>query len=714
MSGEFAGNAGQRQLEDLALQGCALITDDAIEELAYHCQRLTRIDLGRCFRLGDRSLLALLRNSGRMAVTDANARERTRSAKLTKLSITGCNGVTLTGLLAIEKYLSTSLSSGNRDDAIDLDDRELDTESSLVSLEFSCPPLKKGTNKTQNGHFLFPSTSTTGARANLSQASRFFRTLPRTLEDIAIHDAVTLSHNDVICLVDRIGSNLKTLRLDNANAIGSDTFSHILTMCPNLTVLCIPRATRLDDTGVTQLKNAKCAQSLVELDLSACHLLTDACLTSLALNDPSDQGSREPSPVMQRSLKGKSVCGQEQAGRFPNLRRLDLSYNDKLTLSGIIPLVMSLKNLCALDVSFCGEGVTRPWSMLLESLRPILNPSAVDSPQPSSEQGNTLNGNSSLQAGGASFPEESHGEGSSSQSAASMQEEEYQSTASAATSAHGIQQLTSGVNNMIISGRRGLGGYVGPWLTRLTGYQSQNDGSRQYPGQGMPHDLQNGQTQGSTSSTSSPSNPRIVDSSTHHVNGSRDQCSNSHRRGSGCCSASSSPTYPTPHTMLVDRLDVLEYAPRRAGIPARFLHDSWFTAQHQSQLQHLYYFQQRRQREVQEQVAAAAMGGGGPNNGQVNFLELLQGITGPDVPHLPRELTSHPVMIRAGIPQPQHPTVVNVDVMEPNNNSNWVIVSLRRRHHRQHHNHRQGMGVMGHCEISAWGLARLKEEWAMT
>ncbi|KAF9925670.1 hypothetical protein BGZ65_007625, partial [Modicella reniformis] len=260
------------------------------------------------------------------------------------------------GLLAIERYLSFTPSAGSESGyESKSDDLELETESSLVSLEFTCPALKKTSNKAQNGQFLATLTTSFSVAAitgysHLSQASRFFITLPRTLEEIIIYDAYTLSHDDVICLVDRVGPNLKSLRLDNANAISSDTLSHILTLCPNLTVLCIPRATRLDDSGVIQLKKAKCAKSLVELDLSACHTLTDACLTSLAVDDSPEQPS---SPSLERSSKGKSVYGGEVACRFPNLRRLDLSYNDKMTLTGIIPLVMSLKNLCALDVSFC-------------------------------------------------------------------------------------------------------------------------------------------------------------------------------------------------------------------------------------------------------------------------------------------------------------------------------------------------------------------------
>ncbi|KAF9981631.1 hypothetical protein BGZ75_007022 [Mortierella antarctica] len=166
-----------------------------------------------------------------------------------------------------------------------------------------------------------------------SAVSQFFQGLPATLEEITIHDAHILNCDDLISLVRRVGTNLKRLKLDNANAVNSETLTYILTLCPNLTVLCIPRAIRLDDAGVVQLASARCAQSLVELDLSSCHNLTDTCLIGLA------EANNRPGHSLEENAKGKSVEDRhEQPSVFPNLRKLDLSYNDKLTLAGIIPI----------------------------------------------------------------------------------------------------------------------------------------------------------------------------------------------------------------------------------------------------------------------------------------------------------------------------------------------------------------------------------------
>ncbi|KAG0271758.1 hypothetical protein BGZ95_000380 [Linnemannia exigua] len=347
------------QLEELSLQGCGLIT-----EVALHCTRLCSINIGQCQRAGDKSLGALLRASGRMTQLDPASKVRTRNAHLRKFGVAGCRGITYSGLTAITEQLNAVGSA-------EAGDFHQPQRSSLVSLEFTCPAVKTTPIESLNGLSSSLSTSSTTSMRRQSQASRFFRTLPSTLEEISIHDAYTLSHSDVITLVDQVGPGLKVLRFDHANAINSETLGHLLAVCPNLTVLSIPRASRLDDSGVIQLIGAKCAGSLVELDLSACHLLSDGCLTALAKCT-----SAATSTML--NDKGKGVQDPDSC-LFPNLRRLDLSYNGKLTLGGIIPLVMSLKNLCALDVSFCGDGVTRSWSSTLESLRPILNPTSTSS-----------------------------------------------------------------------------------------------------------------------------------------------------------------------------------------------------------------------------------------------------------------------------------------------------------------------------------------------
>ncbi|KAF8948121.1 hypothetical protein BGZ47_006379 [Haplosporangium gracile] len=816
------------QLEELSLQGCGLVTDDAIEEVALHCTRLHSINIGQCQRAGDKSLEALLRASGQMTQLDPSSRVRTRNAQLTKLSVAGCRGITYSGLSAITERLNVA---GSTEQEGYLQSQQ---RSSLVSLEFTCPAVKTPTFENVSGLSMLISTTPTSTRTQ-SQASRFFRTLPATLEEISIHDAYTLSHSDIITLVDQVGMGLKVLRFDHANAINSETLGHVLAVCPNLTVLSIPRASRLDDSGVVQLVGAKCASSLVELDLSACHSLTDGSLTALAKCTPTSSRTS----ALPENDKGKGIQEQPDPCLFPNLRRLDLSYNDKMTLGGIIPLVMSLKNLCALDVSFCGDGVTRSWSSTLESLRPILNPtssSAMDSA-----------GIDDLLGGVVIESDYSEDEESSNysqqQQYTTRREQQLQfsphvvsSTAVTPPQQYGLssqnlQQFMNGVAPLVNPSRLSLGRYVGPLLTRATSSNTitnTNNGivlqhPQQYPGQGGTSlnrsSLGNRRRSSGSSVTSSSSTSSIMSSSSSGSSSSSmiSDCPSTSSSSSSSSSSSfsqgkspSGSAGPKRNThsrrrscsriLLADRLDVLENTPRRVGVAASFHLESWFTPQHQLQLQHLFQIQSQHQRDLQEIQAAAVQAALGnqmlnQHNAHANNATgaAVASSLANSMPFaaLSAEMMNHPVMtaIRIGAatvgginngggpPANEHDNggvggsvdggvahgamhgagvnnTISQNLFDSTNNNNETPPQVYHRnrrlsvtagdgapgpgagagvtggsraggvrhHYRHHYQHPQyqphhlrsplSSAAMGHCEISAWGLIKLREEWA--
>ncbi|KAF9151028.1 hypothetical protein BG015_007154 [Linnemannia schmuckeri] len=818
------------QLEELSLRGCGLVTDDAIEEVALHCTRLHSINIGQCQRAGDKSLEALLRASGRMTQLDPSSRVRTRNTQLTKLGVAGCRGITYSGLSAITERLNTA---GSTEQEGYLQPQQ---QSSLVSLEFTCPAVKTPTVENVSGSSMPTSTTATSTRTQ-SQASRFFRTLPATLEEISIHDAYILSHSDIITLVDQVGPGLKVLRFDHANAINSETLGHVLAVCPNLTVLSIPRASRLDDSGVVQLVGAKCASSLVELDLSSCHSLTDGSLIALAKCTPTSLRTS----TLPENDKGKGIQEQPDPCLFPNLRRLDLSYNDKMTLSGIIPLVMSLKNLCALDVSFCGDGVTRSWSSTLESLRPILNPtssSTMDSTGIDDLLGNTV-----IESDHSEDEESSNN--SQQQQYSPQQEQQLQFSSHVAStsgvpppqqyglSSQNLQRFMSGVSPLVNPSRLGLGRYVGPLLNRATSSNNitntNNDiilqHPQQYPGQGGASfdqtSLGNRRRSSASSMTSSTSTSSTMSSSSSGSSSSSMISDYSSAPSSSSSSSSSSsyqgkspPTSAGPkrnthlrrrscsRILLADRLDVLENTPRRVGIAASFYLESWFTPQHQLQLQHLFQIQSQHQRDLQEIQAAAVQAAlsnqmlnqhnANANNATGTTMANLFANSMPFAA-LSAEMMNHPVMtaIRVGAATvgginngggppandhgndgvggiahgAMHGAGVNNTISQnlfdsiTNNNETPPQVYQRNRrlsvtagdgapgpgagagvtggsragvvvvggggvrhHHRHHYHHPQyhhhyrrsplSSAVTGHCEISAWGLIKLREEWA--
>ncbi|KAF9918394.1 hypothetical protein FBU30_000222 [Linnemannia zychae] len=631
------------------------------------------------------------------------------------------------------------------------------------------------------------------ASRSVSQASRFFRSLPTSLEEISIHDSYTLSHSDIITLIDQVGPGLKVLRFDHANAINSETLSHVLAVCTNLTVLSIPRASRLDDAGVIQLIGAKCAGSLVELDLSACHSLSDGCLTALAKSIPATP-SRPL--VLHENDKGKAIQEPNDPCLFPNLRRLDLSYNCKMTLSGIIPLVMSLKNLCALDVSFCGDGVTRSWSSNLESLRHSLSPSSssvVDSAGIDDLFGETViesdHSEDEEPSTGSQHQYRQYHQNSLYQE---QQQQVHPRTGSTTTSSspsqqyglssQNLQRFANNVAPLMNTSRIGLGRYVGPILDHNTGtnftnnlnnISYNNSISPQHPQQltGLgdniidqfsPGDRRRSSassmaSSSSMSSISSGSSSNLIsDSSSASYSGSRSNSTYTHNRRRSSCS----------RILLADRLDVLENTPRRVGIPASFYLESWFTPQHQLQLQHLLQIQVQHQRDLQEVQAQAAMAQATATalNGAFQHQQQFGAAIGAFANMMPfaalsAEMMNHPVMsaIRVGTATVgsnnnggggggygighggagNGGNLFSQQPFESHNNSDANIyhhtnrrmglgndvggttrtgIRHHHRHHYQHpHYHRCNSSpnaIFGHCEISAWGLSKLREEWA--
>ncbi|KAG0034414.1 hypothetical protein BGZ82_005750 [Podila clonocystis] len=711
------------QLEEISLQGCGLIRDDAIEELALHCTRLQKIDIGQCQRASDRAVLALLRSSGQMnsdpyeglyTSPSRGVNVRTRNARISRLGIAGCRGVTMMALMAIGEHLSSDPMAA--DNAI-YDGHPSEDASSLLSLELTCPsPVPRtGMQNAQGPH-----------NQNVSSpAKRIFRSLPTTLEEISIHDAHHLNHDDILCLVQRVGLTLKTLRLDSGNAVTSDTLTYILGACPKLTVLCIPRATRLDDTGVIQLASARCASTLVELDLSACRNLTDACLTRLALASRDIATSSTNTFSHDIKGKGKGEAPQERPCLFPNLRRLDLSYNGKLTLAGIIPLVMSLKNLCALDVSFCGDGVTTAWSSSLEILRESLNP--IQS-QPTPDQGCASSHNLS------NLPSVSPSS-------------QHQPPPPTPTFSMPLQNTSVGgplapltpptstptfTTTGAVPWRRGLGRYVGPMLNRPA---QDNTVIPQHP--------QQHPGQGTSSATTSPdisrrrfSNPGAYP--TEDGDNQSGSSNNLNRRFSAPPASSSSsyslasifPCLPySPPIHLAGRTELLEQTPRRVGILASFHLESWFTPSHQHQLQQLFQMQLQQQRELQMQVATMA------NQGLLQQNQMMQASAIASAAALaavlPPEMMVHPVMTatRVGVATIGGSTAsaelfdMGGDLDTAHGTSRQTTTTGGRRSSNTQtlnsgdsSSRRSSVSAKitasGHCEVSGWGLSRLREEWS--
>ncbi|KAG0340679.1 hypothetical protein BG004_006323 [Podila humilis] len=786
------------QLEEISLHGCGLVTNDSIEELATHCPRLQNVDISQCQRAGDRAVIALFNISGQVNTTGLHGAPqdsivpvaRAKRARISRLGIAGCRGITMVGLMAIGRSVTgTGLNwvpgdvtskfdavGDDPDEDITLEEHE---HSSLLSLEFACPPAvppKLDPNHFTNAQTM-GQTLAQSSRSASSPIRRFFRSLPSTLEEITIHDAHCLNHDDVLCLVQRLGQSLKVLRLDNGNAVTSETLGYILGECPKLTVLCIPRATRLDDTGVMQLATAQCASTLIELDLSASLNLTDACLTRVALLPRELAASvTQSSPAKATSLfdmkdkgkgkgKGKGTKNtrtQESPCLFPNLRRLDLSYNGKLTLTGIIPLVMSLPSLCSLDVSFCGDGVTRNWGSSLETLRVSLSHALQSTLESQRYTGLAAD----TPASGTSSSPPQHQSYLMSGSTLSILPLQYVTGATVVpTTISPSLPAIDPVPNVALTftpgtWRRGVGHYTGP---RLNGASTQNNiipqHQQQYPSLGNTDNTVNTSSPALTASSTSISQRRFSSPGSYPADSDNDgqECrggssSSTHthansRRFSAPLTSSTSTMCNIQYDSrapihLASRTDILERTPQSMGIGPTFHLESWFTPLHQLQLQQLFHVQLQHQRELQIQVAAA-VSQGFQHTQQIEQGQLMQAsalaAASSAAAVLSPELMNHPVMTatRAGVAIIGGSTAsaelfdmhAGEQEVERTGPTRQLNVGARGRRssisdsqplHFGNSGSRRRRGsageiksmTMGDCEISGWGLSMLREEWA--
>ncbi|KAF9971778.1 hypothetical protein BGZ73_005160 [Actinomortierella ambigua] len=700
------------ELERISLQGCGLVSDDAIVDIGRYCSRLLEIDLGHCQRVGDRGVLALLQTdssqidkpSHRLAdtwsPTDYSA-IRERVPRLQKINVAGCRGVTISGLMAIATFHNMVDPRSPRE-----------PEPTLTSFEFSCP-VQRSANPGHQHHV--PVTSLSSKAVSL--AKRLFTALPKTVQEIAIADAHMLTPSDISCLVEHLGANLKSLRFDNGHSVTTPVLCDILSHCPSLCVLSLPRALKLTNEGVGKIAKAECAKSLVELDLSAAYELTDSCLHDLVAStdsSPIQQQKQQQQQQQQQGYDGQDESNSvSNSGRMllPNLLKLDLSFNVKMTLKGIKQLVLALPALCTLDVSCCGAGITTPMPVYSTPPSPVVSTVGSRMHQANltsaAAAAATTTRSQSLQASAGSSPSSSStatGGGSDSTLPAEM---------AAQTMAHNPVAIAA----THLQRRANLRSYCGPLLTNFRQSSSNNS----LHGQALEEATVDGQQAGypSPSSPSSTSHRRLSSASTSSSSSSSSSSSyssSSSRRSSTYASssrASSSSSLTSCSDIaeittarLCERLDVIELTPRQVCLPAVFIQDAWFTPQHHLQLQQLaqVHFQQQDQQHQQQQqqhnqLHVQLLVHGHPNQGMAVLAQgqaqQHQQEQQQQAAILSPRLLSHPVMAapRLGVA-----TVVR----SLSNTSRYSLRALGL----------EANELQGHCEISGWGLSKLREEWS--
>lgn len=334
------------QLSRVSLRGCGLITDAALLSLAQHCAGgLRAVDVSYCRRVSDTGIMALVRakcgcpmcgypmystgiQENYWDKTDIAAAEiASRQVRMEELKVVGCRAVTRVGLLKIAWHLfwRERQSSGvNLEDSMEGVGKSI----GVHTLEFMVPaPISV---RTVHRYHEFP------------QLVSFFPC--NTLRHIHIFNAEFLDSLDLFCLADRI-PNIASLTIDGCRSLRDRDLATLLGGLPALTILRIPRSENLTDECLRVIAHSPCAQSLRELDVSEIMQLTDKGLQYMA-------------GIHVRTSSVAAVTTSSTILSFLSLVRLNLAYNTKITVHGVVPMVQRLPSLTELDLTNTGEGIT--------------------------------------------------------------------------------------------------------------------------------------------------------------------------------------------------------------------------------------------------------------------------------------------------------------------------------------------------------------------
>ncbi|RUS20423.1 hypothetical protein BC937DRAFT_95261 [Endogone sp. FLAS-F59071] len=335
------------QLSRVSLQGCGLITDAALLSLAQHCAGgLRAVDVSYCRRVGDTGIMALVRAKCGCPIcgypmcstgtqenywdrADMAAAEITsRQVRMEELKVVGCRAVTRVGLLKIAWHLFWR-----------------ERQSSGVNLEDNLEEVDKSIGGVHTLEFMVPapiSVRTVHRYHEFSQLVSFFPC--NTLRHIHIFNAEFLDSLDLFCLADHI-PNIASLTIDGCRSLRDKDLATLLGGLPALTILRIPRSENLTDECLRVIAHSPCAQSLRELDVSEIMQLTD-------------KGLQYMIGIHVRASSVATVTTSSTIVSFLSLVRLNLAYNTKITVHGVVPMVQRLPSLTELDLTNTGEGIT--------------------------------------------------------------------------------------------------------------------------------------------------------------------------------------------------------------------------------------------------------------------------------------------------------------------------------------------------------------------
>ena len=246
---------GCKNLHDLDLSDCCLVTDSSLEYLAKGCTRVKSLNLSKCLELTDKGITVFVFGSGR---------------QIRSLSVRNCNLLTDKSLTAIGKNCKVLKS-------LDLFGLSCVSDIGIKKIAEGCHWLEKLdisadiNSSTVSRNTRIPHIGSSGV-ACLGQYCRYLTTL-------YCQGAVKLDSTGIIGLSVKC-INITILSLRYCHKVGNDAISEISNHCHSLSRLDVGCCVRITDKAIIVLSEG--CKRLEQLNLYGLKLLTDISIISVS------------------------------------------------------------------------------------------------------------------------------------------------------------------------------------------------------------------------------------------------------------------------------------------------------------------------------------------------------------------------------------------------------------------------------------------------
>ena len=392
-------------LRALHVPGCKSVSDDGIEFVAKHCTALRSIDLSGCPRVRDRSVFAIsaliglqdIALDGCAEVSDDALRQLfTSVTQLKSLSIKGCTNATEEGLRfmhempvpwGFRKHRNCALLHTLR-----LGRNHHISDEFLMVLAVVCPHLRvleisecplvggdQAMGKIGGLLELEEVTLETLARVSDQGIREFFCDLPRrALKRLSLAGCTKVTDVSLKCIAKNARS-LRELRLDRNVSVTDRGLGYLAKgLAAHLKILQATHLGMISDDGVRLLAR-KCLQ-LEDVDLSYCLRITPACLLALRRLRVLDTLGLSSCHGLFGSNGANGGFGEStrrersalDAAEFYKLRHLRLANQPALTDAALRAVTeRNSKTLAVLSVSGCSKITAGGVEEVLKVLRSL-------------------------------------------------------------------------------------------------------------------------------------------------------------------------------------------------------------------------------------------------------------------------------------------------------------------------------------------------------